>query len=350
MNKPQEILKLLKKYVEPVDNEIKSLLSDQNDYLIYDMMSYFFGFKDETLKDISSYGGKRFRSGLCILIADFYGKADKALEVATSIEIFHNFTLIHDDIEDRDALRRGKPTVWKIWGINHGINTGDSQMILANIELTRALERNNSISNEIIGIVNKKYLEVIEGQFLDFCLEDLSIEHSDVNANKYLEMISKKSAVLVGTPAMAAGIVSGKANEEQGNLWDYGFNLGMAYQLRDDLASIWACEDETGKAECKDIKEKKKTLPIIYLFEKAADGDKEILSKIYHKENITDDDVEKIKILLEKYEVYNYVWDIAMQYLEKSLGALEKLEISNDQKQILKNINNALISDVKETK
>lgn len=346
MNTPKEVLKIFEKYTPQVDAEIKKLLASQEKLDMYKMMSYFFGYTDENFRKITSYGGKHFRSGICLLLSEFYGASSKALEAATALEIFHNFTLIHDDIEDCDPIRRGRPTVWKIWGINHGINSGDAQLILANQELLKNQKYFKKGSQKFIEFVNGKFLEVTEGQFLDFTLSDSSIKDPYVSETQYLKMITKKSGVLVATAAKMAGMLAGKSAAECEALWDYGLNLGLAYQLNDDLVSIWGNIEDTGKVEEKDIEERKKTLPIIYAFSELTGSTKKLFADIYdQKDNLTHDEISQIKNLLSEKAAHEYVWKRIQTYLKKSSTAIEKLSLTKKQKVLLSNINRALIPD-----
>ncbi|MFA6422661.1 MAG: polyprenyl synthetase family protein, partial [Candidatus Buchananbacteria bacterium] len=240
MEAQDKIKELFGPYALEAETEIRRLLDEQPDFLMYKMLKYFFGFLDENLKPIQNYGGKRYRPGLCLMIAEMYGKKSEALEVAASIELYHNFTLIHDDIEDNDPLRRGRPTVWRLWGINHGINSGDALLILASKELNEISKKYPEFSVNAVSFLNEKFKEVIEGQFLDFTLTDLPLGDAFVNEKNYLMMIEKKTSVLVGASARVASIIAQAGEKEQEALWQYGLNLGLAFQMQDDLISIWA--------------------------------------------------------------------------------------------------------------
>lgn len=348
MEKPIEALKIFSKYTKSVDDEIRKLLESQEDLLMYDMMRYFFGSKNEKLEEQELYGGKRFRSGLCMIIAEFYGKAKEALEVATSIEIFHNFTLIHDDVEDNDPMRRGKPSVWKLWGRNHAINTGDTQLVLSSIELTKAVKKAPEKMVKVQEFLYEVYKKVAEGQFLDFTLGELSVEDDFVSEENYMRMIEGKSAILVGASAKVAGMVAGVKAEEAESLWQMGLNLGLAYQLNDDLLSIWGLAEKTGKIEAKDIEEKKKTLPIIYLFQSLDKGDRVRFSKIYSKEGgLNHDDISEIKSLLSENKAHDYVWSKIEGCFENINKAIASLSIAKENKELLLGASRALIPDMK---
>jgi len=348
MQKPTEVLNIFEKFTPLVDAEIKSLIDQQDKLLMYDMMSYFFGYLDENLDKTDNYGGKRFRPGLALLCADFFGKSAETLGAATAIEIFHNFTLIHDDIEDNDPIRRGRPTVWKKWGISHGINTGDTQLVLAFKELGRAYSDNPELFAKINIFLAGVFQSVAEGQFMDFTLADLILDDSLVTEDAYLDMICRKSAVLVAASAKVAGIVAGASEKDQDCLWDFGLHLGYAYQLNDDLLSIWGSAKSTGKVEAKDIEEHKKTLPIIYLYSKLTEIDKAKFAELYNKsEELSPSEISEIKSLLDERGAGEYVLGKINEHMALSEQAITGLEITDDQKSLLRAINKALIPELK---
>ena len=181
-----------------------------------------------------------------LLVADSYGLLEETLPAALSVELFHNFTLIHDDIVDHDELRRGRSTVWKLWGIDHAINTGDAQLVLA----LRALE-DLRIPPECSAAVRARlldhYLEVIEGQYLDFTLAAAKLHDPLVTEEAYLTMTEKKTSRLVQAATETAALVAGRSEDEVSALGVFGGKFGMAYQLYDDFQSIWGVPEKTGK-------------------------------------------------------------------------------------------------------
>ncbi len=348
MKKPEAVLQIFDKYVPIIDSEIGGLLENQENHQMYRTMEYFLGYRDEKLNKIEEYAGKRFRSGTCLLLADYYNVLSQALPVATSIEIFHNFTLIHDDIEDNDELRRGRPTVWKLWGLNQAINTGDAQLALCYIELLKYLKTNPKKGLKVQELLYENYLKVAEGQHMDIKLAESSLNNPYVTSDNYMDMIYKKSATLVGVSTKAAGLVAELKDAENQTLWDYGVNLGLAYQLSDDLISIWGKAENTGKNEAKDLSEKKKTLPVIYLHNKLGDSDKKDLEDIYSQPGeLENKEVNRIKELLTKNGAHDYVWEKMIEKIELSNRAIEKLSLSNQQKETLLSINRTLIPSKK---
>ncbi len=343
MKKPTKVLEIFEKYNPEIEKMIKEIISGQEDFLMYDMMSYFFGFLDEDLREASDYGGKRFRPGLCLLLSDFFGLQKQALEVAVAIEIFHNFTLIHDDIADKDDFRRGRPTVWKKWGLNHALNTGDAQLLLVNSALCRHLRKNQKTGLRVQEYANRKFIEVAEGQFLDFRLSELPLDDPFVTEENILKMMTKKSGVLVGLSSAVSGIIAQKSESEVENLWNYGLNLGVTYQFCDDIASVWGKKEVSGKEELADIREKKKTLPIIFLFEGSEAGQKDRLRELYlKKEDLSPKEVSEVKEGLDRLKIKNRVIEEAEKRLKKVEDSIKKMPFTQKEKETLKKINEAL--------
>lgn len=349
--KTKNNLDFLSDYSTLVNTEINQLLSSRQDYLMYDMMRYFFGFCDENFRKTNFYGGKKLRPGICLLIADFYGIKNECIPIASAIEIFHNFTLIHDDIEDRDELRRGRPTVWKLWGINHGINTGDAQLVLSNIELSKIDSEPIKNVKKIKNLFNECFLGIIEGQFLDFALEEKQLSDIQVNFDSYIKMITRKCALLYGLSAKSVGYAAGKPDTESDYLWQFGLNFGIAFQIFDDMMSIWGTEEKTGKSELGDIIERKKSLPIILYYDNCSDLEKSNLEKLYSSDKeISYNEANSIKQLLNDNKIYSLVWEKMNFYVKLSNEAIESLSVKNEDKEILRRFNDFLLSEAERIK
>lgn len=345
MEKPTKILDLFSSYREVLDKELKDFFKNQRKYDMYKHMAYFMGFLDEDLKEIEAFGGKRFRSSFTLLIADFYNNLEATIAVAMSVEIFHNFTLIHDDIVDKDTMRRGRPTVWKLWGHDHAINTGDAQLILAHRALTDSKYLDAQTILNVQTFLDEKYLEVTEGQYLDFSLTEVKLDDSIVTVDNYMEMIIKKTAVLVGAAIASAGIAKGVSKEEVQELYNYGLNIGIAYQLQDDMSSLWSGSEVTGKMQFNDIATKKKTLPVLYALTKLADKDKEELINYYNSSSdIKEEDARTIVSMIESVGGYDYMKEEVGVYSKKAEEALSKLSFTPEQKDQLSTIGKTLLS------
>ena len=252
---------VLATYRTHADELLRAALDTCGDLPIYGMLRYFMGYADSSLQPISGSAGKRIRASLTLLAADLCGGAASANDLAVAVELFHNFTLIHDDIEDNDELRRGRPTVWKLWGLDHGINAGDAQAFLTTQYLLAAASDPHG-AQAAAGLTGH-FREVIEGQYLDFELARLPLNDSRVTVIAYLDMVRRKTSVLIGAALAAGGVAAGCTVAVRDALYTYGESLGMAYQVADDMASIWGDAAETGKRAYGDIVERKKTHPIL---------------------------------------------------------------------------------------
>jgi geranylgeranyl diphosphate synthase type I len=309
------------------------------------MMRYFMGYTDECFKTSVSSVGKRIRPGLLLCIADSYGLLKEALPAALSVELFHNFTLIHDDIVDHDELRRGRPTVWKLWGIAHAINTGDAQLVLA----LRALEEPTHAPCERATTLRTSlldnYLEVLEGQYLDFTLAAAELNDPSVTEEAYFTMTKKKTATLLRAAAEAAPILAGRGRAEVAALGDFGEHLGMAYQLYDDLQSVWGAPEHTGKKRAGDIYERKKTLPVIYAREHLAPADQRRLEALYDRGALDADAVAEVLELFAKTDARGALERHATRYKEEALRALTRAELPSPTRTLLEQVVRALVPD-----
>tara|TARA_B100000745_G_scaffold298199_1_gene246420 strand:- start:4380 stop:5420 length:1041 start_codon:yes stop_codon:yes gene_type:complete len=331
----QQVIDLFSEYTKEVDVYMNDVLTKHADISLYKHLSYFLGFLDEELQPVQAYAGKRMRAGLCMLLADWYGSKKEALSVAASIELFHNFTLIHDDIVDEDAVRRGRPTVWKLFGVDHAINSGDAQLLIALQVVTNATDLSDQQKVALNSFLTKQYLRVVEGQYLDFSLTKKTLEDG-VSEEEYYKMIGRKTADLIAASTQAAGVVAQKRDAELEALFAYGHSVGMAYQLCDDLVSIWGSQEQTGKRAYGDLLEKKKTLPVIHLYEKASQDVQERLRAIYAPDTVVSQEhAQEIVKILEVARVRIYVEEKVVEYVRKAKDSTHVLSITPEQKEQL---------------
>ena len=285
----------------------------------------------EPIKYILTLGGKRLRPVLTLLTADFFGsEKNEAMNAALAVELFHNFSLIHDDIMDTAPLRRGKETVHEKWDVNTGILSGDAMLILA-YQLFEAYKP--AQFQELAKLFSKTALEVCEGQQYDIDFET----RDDVTIPEYLKMIEYKTAVLVGA-AMKMGAIVAEASENcQNSIYDFGRNLGIAFQLQDDYLDAFGDPETFGKQVGGDIIENKKT----YLYLKAIE-----LSKLNKCKELMqlfsttpDDNSEKIataKKIFEKSGSADATKKAIEAYTKLAFNGLDSLSISKDKKALLK--------------
>lgn len=324
-------LETIGSYGAKIDIPARQMLAQPGE--LYSMLQYFMGYVDERFSPLGAVAGKRTRPGLLLYLAEAFGSLGKALPAAVSIELFHNFTLIHDDIEDHDETRRGRPTVWKLWGVNKALNAGDAQVILALETLAKDNELSTEVHLKLQQFLLHQYRLVIEGQHLDFDLTEASLDSASVTESAYRTMIGKKSAALIAASAKAAGIIAERSETELEALYAFGWNLGLAYQLYDDRQSIWASTEKTGKDAAGDIRERKKTLPIIYARDTLPKASAQIFCSYYADPNI---ETESILALLEEASAQEYIDTEIEVHKKKAIESLRHLSISEEQRELLK--------------
>lgn len=307
-------------YQDELEAELRAVLSGVSSPL-YDMMCYHLGWVDE--KGRSQHGsGKLSRPTLCLIACEAVGgNWRSALPAAAAIELIHNFSLIHDDIQDGSQERRNRPTVWKLWGEAQGINAGDAMYAAAQLAVLQLSgkgippEKVILLSQEL----NSASIHLCEGQYLDIEYE----ERLDIVADRYLDMIGKKTACLFET-SLLLGALLGTDNQAQVSaLGLFGRNIGMAFQMQNDLQGIWGEAEDGKKAPYTDITNKKKTLPIIYALEKAEGEERDRLVHIYGKARIASKaDIVQVLRALDKTGARGYTEHMRDQYHLKGLEAL----------------------------
>lgn len=330
---------ILKQYQKHAVEDLEEFFSFESPHALYGMMRYFMGFADESFASTRVYGGKHFRASLCLLAADLYDGIVAARGAATAIELFHNFSLIHDDVVDCDELRRGRPTVWKLWGIPHAINTGDGQLLLVYRVLGEAATAHGERGIATQNFLTERFLEVVEGQYLDFTLTDLLLSDTAVTQDAYFTMITKKTSVLVGAALKAGGMMAGAHEKDCEQLYAYGLALGRAVQLNDDVMSVWGDSARTGKDAYGDIKERKKTLPVLRARNTLPEKEKHRFIELYERtESMTKEEVAEVLDLLNQTDAKEYTEKRVADYLNEAREALSALSCSEEGKQKLREL------------
>lgn len=317
---------ILEKYRPEVEVEIQAVLNTHR-MPLYDMMRYHFGWIDDKGIEVHNPTGKAIRPALCLFSCEAVGgNYRKALPAAAAMELVHNFSLIHDDIQDDDMERRHRPTVWAVWGKPQAINAGTAMRILANTALSRFQGDGISIQKQLI--VNQHLdeisLRLIEGQYLDISFEN----RFDITLDDYLTMIEGKTASLI-SGSMEIGAFLGSDNKTIiDSFRDIGRNLGMAFQIKDDLLGIWGNKDETGKPSGSDIRRRKKSFPIVYALENVHGNLKKELVAIYRQGAISEDSVDKVLEIFEVAGVREFAQKMVEQYCNRAGHIFNLLSLS----------------------
>ena len=300
-----------------VEEEIKSLLVPDapGTRLYFGMMHYHLGWVDMALRPVEGQFGKRIRPLVCLLVCDTAGGVwDQALPASAAIELLHNFSLIHDDIEDDSPTRRGRDTVWRLWGIPQAINAGDSMFSFAFDALSKL--HNRGVSAEAVvetwKVFSQACIQLTKGQHLDMSFES----RENVDVEEYLQMIAGKTAALLSAAAEIGAIVAEAAPDGRKHLAEFGRNLGLAFQTYDDFLGVWGDELLTGKSTASDILARKKTLPVLYGLSHSQQ-----LRDLYASPEMS---LEQVVDLLEMTGAKDYTLTTAQHYSEAALEHLEK--------------------------
>src|SRR6478735_769207 len=290
-----------------LDPQLKTALAalDGAAPILAGMANYHLGFVDadfQSVRPSPAIRGKRIRPGIAMLACGAAGGDPRtAAPLAAAVELLHNFTLVHDDIQDQSPSRRHRPTVWKLWGIAQAINAGDAMFAAAHRALY-GLHHEGIDAGLVLSIAERfdeMTIEIVQGQVLDLGFEGLS----DVTSDAYLEMIALKTAVIVQFAAWGGALLAGADEERAGRFEDFGLALGVGFQVRDDLLGIWGATATTGKAEADDIRRRKQSLPILMLRERASEADRATLNQLYADAEIGEAGVWQVLALLDRYEV-----------------------------------------------
>jgi geranylgeranyl diphosphate synthase, type I len=309
-----EILTALRRSIERAkDAAIHPGAGDPTPF--YGQMQYHLGWVDTNFSPVAGNAGKLWRPTLLLLAYEAAGAANAgsdnahylrcALPAAVAIELTHNFTLIHDDIEDRDAERRHRPTLWNIWGIPQSINTGDGMFALARLTLWEVVEEGvePAIAVRLGAVLDRACLVLVEGQHLDISFET----HDDISVSMYVDMISRKTAALMGCAAEMGALLGTRDQETIDRLRSFGYAMGIAFQVRDDILGIWASTEELGKTPAGDIYRRKKSLPVLHALEHASAPDQQFLRQAYSQEiPLTSAQVEEALAIFERTHTKAY--------------------------------------------
>ncbi|MCL4458348.1 MAG: polyprenyl synthetase family protein [Chloroflexi bacterium] len=315
---------ILAKYESELNREIAACIPSPGEAgQLYSMLHYHLGWVDKDFRPRQTEGGKRIRPLLCLLSCEASGgDYHQVLPAAVALELVHNFSLIHDDIQDASHERRHQPTVWSIWGVPHGITAGDTMYTLAFLAMRRLLLRGvePTLVLEATQDLAQACLQLCEGQYLDISFEEMM----NISSESYISMAAKKTAALLGCAAKLGALIGSK-QEPLAELYRlFGTKIGIAFQIRDDLLGIWGDEKVTGKPKGDDILHKKKTIPLVYALEKSTEEQRHQLFEIYQKDTLGGDDVTKVIALLERLGAHRHAEEEANAWYQAALVELNR--------------------------
>ena len=319
----------LSRHREPLETYLQTLLSRRHPQKLYAMLRYHLGWEDVGGSP-DAHVGKRLRPALCLLACEAVGgDVAKALPLAAALELVHNFSLVHDDIQDGDRRRHDRDTVWAVWGLPQAINAGDALLSIAYLSLTESLDAGLSAEAAVraAGLLAERTLEMVEGQVMDIEFEDWR----EVGLEEYVAMISRKTGALFDASLGLGALAGGASLAEVEALGRCGRALGIAFQVRDDMLGGWGAEERTGKSAASDIRRRKKSLPAVYTLIRADAGEREELGRIYGRESVSGEDVERVLALMDALGAQAYCAGMAAEYKDAALRELERAGVSGQQ-------------------
>ncbi|NNF35676.1 MAG: polyprenyl synthetase family protein [Saprospiraceae bacterium] len=318
----------LKPYIESFNNFLKSIMKGLPESTLYDPVRY-----------IMNTPGKRIRPSLGMLGCELFGgSSDDALPVALAVEVFHNFTLVHDDIMDDADIRRGKESVHVKYGNSNAILSGDAMMILSYDILKNYQDK---VFTPLVKVLTETGLGLCEGQQSDMNFEEMEY----VSIEDYLIMIEKKTSILLGASLKMGSIVGGAGQEDQEHLYQFGKYIGIAFQIHDDMLDVFGDDQKVGKIRCGDIINNKKT----YLYLKAlelADADQKstLLSYYSHAPSDPTEKINKVLSIFKSLVVEEYANQLKEAYLHLGKSHLQAVNGNENVKTLLMDLADYLIA------
>ena len=286
----------------------------------YKLMEYHLGWRDESLAPALADTGKLIRPQLALLACRALGGSDAhALPLAAAVQLLHDFSLIHDDIEDHSEQRRGRRTLWKLWGLELGINAGDGMFAIAHRSLHRLIDVGVAPATALAVMrgFEEAVLRICEGQHLDLTGE----RRFDIDEARYLRMIRGKTAALI---AASTGLGARLATDDPAQVQvmsDFGEALGLAFQMQDDLLDIWGDPELTGKPFAADLLQRKMSLPMVHAYTNAG-AERATIQRIYTQEQVEPHDVRTLLDILDAAGSRAHVAALAAAEHDRDLAAL----------------------------
>ncbi|MCL4395414.1 MAG: polyprenyl synthetase family protein [Chloroflexi bacterium] len=328
-------------YLQAVDSMLRALVVSPGPAYdtYYGMFRYHLGWTDINFVETKTDSGKRIRPLLCLVSCEAVGGDWRpALPVAVAIELVHNFSLIHDDIEDQSDERRGRTAVWKAWGLAQGLNAGDGMFMLARLALDRLSQ--HGVAPDKCTRINLEFdattLELCHGQYLDLGFES----RLDVTVDEYIQMIRGKTAALISSATRIGAMLATDDVRTIDALSRFGENIGLAFQVTDDILGIWGDPSVTGKSAATDILSRKKSLPAILGLSDRVVGPS--LQEIYRLPQLESSHVTRVLELLDAVDARRLAQHRADQYRSAGLQALDESGLDNPAVRLLRDIADAM--------
>ena len=316
------------RYKSRVEQELSQSVQLPDETDPYTLIRYHLGWSDQEGVPAKSAisQGKAMRPTLCLFACEALEEnPDKALPAAAALELIHNFSLIHDDIQDQDVERRHQPTVWSIWGVPKALVAGDAMQSVGDVCLLNTSRYGVPPQTvlKISNILTSSYLEMIQGQCLDLGFES----STEITSADYLQMIAFKTGALIRSGMEIGALLATRDSAVFHAFSRFGNCVGRAFQIRDDYLGIWGDTSLTGKSAGNDIRRRKKSFPIVYAFERASGKNRDDLLRIYAQEQIDDADVDRVLAILDNLGAREESESLTEASAEEALEAIAPVSL-----------------------
>jgi len=319
---------LLDRYQAEIDAALKREFAERR-LPIYDTLRYHMGWQDADGRPSSDGGGKALRPALCLLACEAVGgDRARALPAAVALEFVHNFSLIHDDIEDGDRYRRHRLALWAVWGEPTALAAGTVLLTMGDLAMRGLTERGVSadVAMEAGRALTEGYLRMMEGQYLDIEFED----RLDITVDDYLDMIGRKTGALIEVSLFLGALVGSPGGPDRqlvDGLRSVGRDLGSVFQIRDDVLGVWG-GPATGKPVGADIQRKKKSLPIVHALGSSKGAALERLHAVFSKDALTAGDVEAVLSVMDDLGTREYCRELAEERWRSARSVIESMPLA----------------------
>lgn len=294
------------------------------------LLRYHLGWETKDGQPSTEGAGKALRPVLCLAACDLAGGDwRKALPAAAALELVHNFSLVHDDIQDRDITRRGRETLWSIHGEPRAVTAGNAMRVVADRTLMSLAgsELAPEVVVDVAAELTTRYLEMIEGQYMDMSFET----SGDVTVDQYLDMVGRKTGALIESAMYMGALVATGDIATAKAFGACGRRLGLAFQIRDDYLGVWGDPSATGKAVGADIRRKKKSMPVVHLFQQSGGADRKWLDEAYAGEGeVAGEAVERILEILDRLGTPEHVQAAARAHAQEAVDAIHATGLASD--------------------
>lgn len=332
-NAGAELPEMFTRYKSWVEQELFRSVPRSDEAELYPLLQYHLGWVDQrgNPAEFPVSQGKALRSTLCLFACEALSQdVSRAAPASAALELIHNFSLIHDDIQDRDQERRHQPTVWYLWGVPKALVAGNALQSVGDLALLNTVQMQGSADSvspmkvlKVSQILTDSYLQMIEGQCMDLAFET----QTTITTDEYLEMIARKTGALIRSGLEIGTLLATDDSRVLEAFCSFGSSLGRAFQIRDDYLGIWGDQAKTGKPAGNDIRRRKKSFPVVFALGQASGRAKADLLSIYAKNELDEDDVDRVLAVMDEVGAKEECQRLTQVSAQEALCALDSISL-----------------------